>query len=707
VTSSAGVRRVGAKRADREWLRAFLKEELAPYAGRGALVARMVIPPTIVMFITMIFRLPYGSQGAIYTFLVSREGPRATSRTAMATMAAISASTAFTLTGSILSLGDPTLRLLWVAIALFISSYAVSVMSDYSTATGLGIVVALALSVWDEALPPETKVQQTLWACAQTNIACLAALGVELVCAARNTPNELTAALADRLRAVADYLRRAADGRPTAEAEQRLTRLAMTGTSRLRQFLRRSAYASAQIEQLGALVALVGHVVDVAVNIAAVGIAPSSGDRARLSAAADRIEQIRADVLIERVPAPTRLTAGAASDAVPLLPDLEKAIAHLDEVFAEPEAHQAYALRPSSEWRGRWLRPDALSNPDHVKYALKASLAAGLCYVTYTAVKWPGLGTSVVTCLLTGLTTIGASRQKQALRVGGAIAGGVAAMLAQLLMLPYVDSIGGFTLLFVAATAAAAWVATSTPRLSYFGIQAALAFYVVHLQDFAMQTSLAVARDRVFGVLLGLFMMWIVFDRLWGSPAAVAMRRESISFVRLLAQLMREPSVPEPRAALDRIRALRETISSSFDAARALCDGALFEFGSEREANLAWRKRFLALQPQFRLVFLTRVALVKYRLGLPGFQLPPRLAAAQAEFDGVLAHRFDSLADYLECHQAQSHAYDDALARVEQVGRAHASETHSTSPPQLDAFLALSRRIATLTAFVSEQIMEF
>jgi len=44
---------------------------------------------------------------------------------------------------------------------------------------------------------------------------------------------------------------------------------------------------------------------------------------------------------------------------------------------------------------------------------------------------------------------------------------------------------------------------TSSPRLSYFGLQAALAFYLINLQDFAAQTSLSIARDRVVGILLG------------------------------------------------------------------------------------------------------------------------------------------------------------------------------------------------------------
>ena len=56
-----------------------------------------------------------------------------------------------------------------------------------------------------------------------------------------------------------------------------------------------------------------------------------------------------------------------------------------------------------------------------------------------------------------------------------------------------------------------------------------------------MQTSLGVARDRLVGVLLGLFVMWVVFDRLWGSSAATAMRSELIATLRLLAQLIREP----------------------------------------------------------------------------------------------------------------------------------------------------------------------
>ena len=160
----------------------------------------------------------------------------------------------------------------------------------------------------------------------------------------------------------------------------------------------------------------------------------------------------------------------------------------------------------------------------------------------YNAIAWPGISTAVTTCLLTALSTIGSSRQKQLLRITGAVVGGfLLGMGSQIFILPYLDSIAGFVVLFVAVTALSSWFMTSSPRLSYFGIQVALAFFLVNVSEFKMQTSLAAARDRVVGILLGLFMMWLVFDQLWGAPAAIEMRRTFISNLRLLAQLAREP----------------------------------------------------------------------------------------------------------------------------------------------------------------------
>ena len=55
------------------WVGEWLRNELAPYPGRVALVARMVIAATLVMIVCMTFRLPFAAYGAIYAVTLSRE----------------------------------------------------------------------------------------------------------------------------------------------------------------------------------------------------------------------------------------------------------------------------------------------------------------------------------------------------------------------------------------------------------------------------------------------------------------------------------------------------------------------------------------------------------------------------------------------------------------------------------------------------------
>src|SRR5258705_6302021 len=60
------------------WIWEFLKEEIIPYPGRGALVGRMITAATLAMLTTMTFRLPYGAYCAIYALSISRESTQIT-----------------------------------------------------------------------------------------------------------------------------------------------------------------------------------------------------------------------------------------------------------------------------------------------------------------------------------------------------------------------------------------------------------------------------------------------------------------------------------------------------------------------------------------------------------------------------------------------------------------------------------------------------
>jgi multidrug resistance protein MdtO len=255
-------------------------------------------------------------------------------------------------------------------------------------------------------------------------------------------------------------------------------------------------------------------------------------------------------------------------------------------------------------------------------------------------------------------------------------------------------------------TGTAAWLATSGPRFSYFGSQFAVAFYLVHLQDFKIQTSLVAARDRIAGVALGLFMMWLVFDQLWGAPAAVEMRKTFISNLRSLAQLAREPFTGEKRLAIERSYSLRETINTNFDKVLSLADGVLFEFGLSRQQDLVWRSRIRQWQPRLRTLFVTRIALLKYRLQLPGFELPEAVAMAQQEFDDRISKMLDGMANRIETEAPGTRDdFEDPFERLEQTIRTCCSEARQEFPPvELRTFVVLSRNIESMTVSLDKEI---
>ena len=689
------------------WFREFLKNELAPYPERTALVARMVIAATIVMLITMTFRMPYGAYASLYALTISRESPQTTGTAVKSIVAAFVLGGAYVLISAFLFFGDPLLRLLWVIGSLFASFYVISTMTNYGAAARFGYLIIITVPLWDQQIPGELKVEGTLWAVWAITIASVVAgLGV-LIFGAMRPEDELISAIAERLSSVEEILTCYSADRPVDEtAEKRVTRLAMLGTSRFRRNLRRSTHSGQYREQMGAVVVLVGRLVDIAANLAQLGIHAAGDDRQRIRALAASIATIHADLLTGKVPG--QIEANSEHEppgGVPLLREMEKTVPLIPMVFGNSALKSAYAPSSADEPRSTLFVADALSNSEHLKFGLRGCVAASLCYIIYNSIDWPGISTAITTCLLTALSTVGSSRQKQVLRFAGAIFGGVAfGMGAQVFILPYIDSITGFTLLFVVVTTIAAWFATSSPRLSYFGVQFAVAFYLIHLQEFTIQTSLAVARDRVAGILLGLFMMWLVFDQLWGSSAAVEMRRTFIANLRSLGQFFSEPLPGTDKTW--RGDSLRETINTNLDKVRSMADGVLFEFGPSRQGDLALRSRILQWQPQLRALFVTRIALVKYRLQLPGFELPEPARVAQQEFDNRLAGMLEGMADRMEGKPPQkTDRFEDAFERLEQTVRTCCSEgPQELLTAEMQTFLTLSRSVENMTISLDKKI---
>lgn len=280
-------------------------------------------------------------------------------------------------------------------------------------------------------------------------------------------------------------------------------------------------------------------------------------------------------------------------------------------------------------------------------------------------------------------------------------------MGAQIFILPAIDSIAAFVVLFVAVATAAAWVATSSPRLSYCGVQIAFAFFLINLQEFKIQTSLTVARDRVVGILLGLFVMWLVFDHLWSAPAGIAMKKAFVSSLRLLAQLTREPVSNDLRTAIERSYSLRETINAQFEKVRSLADGVLFEFGPARQRDLELRDFIRSFQPKLRTLFLMRVASWKYRVQVPGwFEFPENICVRQAAYDERSAGVLEEMADWIEGRRlGMPVRFEDSADLLQPtIQEAEAEQSRGLPAGQAQSFTTLFRGIDGLTASLASEV---
>src|SRR5438876_7711808 len=129
--------------------------------------------------------------------------------------------------------------------------------------------------------------------------------------------------------------------------------------------------------------------------------------------------------------------------------------------------------------------PDAFTNPAHVRFALKVTLATMICYIIYSGVDWFGIHTAFITCTFIALESTGATLRKGILRTVGCIIGGLLALFSIIYLVPHMETIASLVVLIACVSALAGWVATGTDRIAYAGLQIAFAFFYGLFQGYA------------------------------------------------------------------------------------------------------------------------------------------------------------------------------------------------------------------------------
>lgn len=231
--------------------------------------------------------------------------------------------------------------------------------------------------------------------------------------------------------------------------------------------------------------------------------------------------------------------------------------------FAKPRSLEARALRPALAavsqplLRAYTPRPaqkpaekpgllaaDAFSNPAYTQFALKVLLAVFITYVIYTAFDWFEIHTAMITCFYVALGSAGETLHKSALRFVGCLIGAAMGIASIYFFMPHMTDIGHLLLLVGAGSLIAAWVSNGSSRIQYMGWQMALAFFLCVLQGFGPALDIAVATNRILGILIGNVVVAVIFSTLWPTSVGPAIAG---GFSRAL-QAMRAVLLPGQRS---------------------------------------------------------------------------------------------------------------------------------------------------------------
>lgn len=188
-----------------------------------------------------------------------------------------------------------------------------------------------------------------------------------------------------------------------------------------------------------------------------------------------------------------------------------------------------------------FLAPDAFSDPKHQRYAIKTSVAAVICYLIYSGLQWDDIHTALITCYVVALGTTGETMRKLTLRITGCLIGAAMGVAALLFVMPWLTSVGGLMILVFCGVLMAGWVSSGNERISYAGVQIALAFLLTVLNGFGPSFEFSQAGSRIIGILVGLFVISVIFTQFWPTSISRKIREEIAEIADRLLKLAAQP----------------------------------------------------------------------------------------------------------------------------------------------------------------------
>ena len=314
----------------------------------------------------------------------------------------------------------------------------------------------------------------------------------------------------------------------------------------------------------------------------------------------------------------------------------------------EPETER----NDSVHWLPDWFSYDFwATHADSVQFGIKFSLGAVLCALFVESLGWPGINTAIPTCLVAAQTSLGADYRLSLLRLSGAVVGGLCAYLYVWVFQSQLDTIAGFALATAPFWAIAAWISAGSERIAYLGRQLGFSFATFVFHDFGQVTDLAVPRDRVIGIFLGIIVMGIIDYALWPRRSIVLARHHCTAALHTLAKFT--SWLPDTGTMLKSHLHLRLSAEKDLAAAQSLVAHAILEPDARLTNKVKERQALTAvIEDASNLSGLLQIRR-RYRL-LSGPQFssfPDELLQHSSAFDRVLTNALENAARALQDEQ--------------------------------------------------------
>lgn len=524
---------------------------LAPFPGRTAMAVRVALICALVVLVTSGYGTPEAAISAYVVFFLNRADRVTSVVLAVAMLLLVTLVIALVVGVAIFSIEYSVLRVACMAVLSVGLLYLTSASKLRPVGAILAMIVGFGLDELGLAPVGEAATRALLYSWLMVAIPVGVAIVVNLLIAP--SPRKLALAqLAKRLRLAARRLRGDDEARTAFDASLR------EGDKQLLTWLKLSTLEGST--SAADAPALKQAIASSTALLVAVALADREPD-ARLPAAFAEPSAAALDEMagiLERGGYPVDVTlALPPTDTLPPLgcvvaTDLHAAITQfaVPAASAAPTAAAADASASSASKDnappapgGGFFLPDARTNPDHIRYALKTTVAAMFCYLVYSQLDWSGIHTCFITCYMVSLGSTAETVEKLTLRIAGCIVGALIGTAALVFVVPALSSIGELMALVFVGAWLSAWVAFGSPRIAYAGFQVAFAFFLCVIQGAGPGFDLTLARDRTIGILLGNLVVYLVFTRIW--PVSIGKQIDT-AFAALLDQWRRIARIAQP-----------------------------------------------------------------------------------------------------------------------------------------------------------------